>query len=267
MLNIMNLSLEVTRNCNFRCAHCLKGEPENINLDLNVLDKIFKRGVNIKSLQFTGGEVFLVPDVFHKIINHIINSEVMIFQFSIVTNGTCYTKEIEKDLEKLALYINKCNIMLDEEINITPIILELSVDEYHIQQLDHIKDTNKELFDKYWQNIQLFRKSKFFLDERNNKQIFDKGRAKDLDITKYQPVAAKMLYTSGTFWTEKIMEVSAIDIHVDGSIKNTDDNILTKDIEDIIEENGIRCEERDELLKHYEENVYEMTHPKLSVKK
>ena len=266
MLTIMNLSLEVTRNCNFRCSHCLKGEPENKNLDFNVLGKIFKPGVAIESLQFTGGEVFLVPDVLHKIINFIINSEALISQVSIVTNGTCYTKGIEADLEKLGKYVNRCNLMMDEDVNPTPIILELSVDQYHIQQLDYIKSTNKELFDKYWKNLQLLKKTKLFLDARNITQIFDKGRAKDLNITKYQPVAAKMLFTSGSFWTEKLMHVTAIDIHVDGKVKNTKDNILNKDIEDIITDNGIRCEDDDELLKFYEENIHEMLHPKLSKK-
>ena len=156
--------------------------------------------------------------------------------------------------------------MMDEDVNPTPIILELSVDQYHIQQLDYIKSTNKELFDKYWKNLQLLKKSKLFLDVRNITQIFDKGRAKDLNITKYQPVAAKMLFTSGSFWTEKLMHVTAIDIHVDGTVKNTKDNILNKDIEDIITDNGIRCEDDDELLKFYEENIHEMLRPKLSKK-
>ncbi len=82
MLNIVNLSLEVTKRCNFKCRHCLRVEAREE--DLNVINKIFKRGVIVQNLEFTGGEVFIVPDLFHKIVDRIISSG------AIVTNGTYY---------------------------------------------------------------------------------------------------------------------------------------------------------------------------------
>ena len=38
---IANLVIEVTRKCNLQCAHCLRGEAQDIEISEAVIDKIF----------------------------------------------------------------------------------------------------------------------------------------------------------------------------------------------------------------------------------
>ena len=61
-LEIENLSVEITRECNNNCKHCLRGEPqEGKNFKFEIFKKFLKEN-NIKSVMeitFTGGEPLL----------------------------------------------------------------------------------------------------------------------------------------------------------------------------------------------------------------
>ena len=54
--------IEVTRRCNMCCAHCLRGDAENIDIQEKYIDAFldsFEKGACISSLTFTGGEISL----------------------------------------------------------------------------------------------------------------------------------------------------------------------------------------------------------------
>ena len=38
-----NLALEVTRRCNLRCKHCMRGEPQDLDMSDEVLDKVINQ--------------------------------------------------------------------------------------------------------------------------------------------------------------------------------------------------------------------------------
>ena len=262
MLNVVNLSLEVTKRCNFKCRHCLKGEAQEEDLDLNVIAKIFKRGVIVQNLQFTGGEVFMVPDLFHKIVDRIISSGAMVNHANIVTNGTYYTKQIEQDLRRLSIYISRCNSMVSGANYQNPISLELSDDEYHQEQIEIIKNNNPKLYNQYKENLQRLIQNNPDLEMRCNEIIFDKGRARDLDIPKYYETPSKMLFTVMRFINQPLVEVSNVRIAPNGNVKDTDDNVLNKSIEEIVFENGIRCADENEFFREYQQHIYDFQHPK-----
>ena len=50
------LSVEITRKCQLKCAHCMKGEAQNIDMSVEVIDKLLESVVSIGTLLFTGGE-------------------------------------------------------------------------------------------------------------------------------------------------------------------------------------------------------------------
>ena len=50
------LMLEVTRRCNMKCAHCLRGEAQRLDMDLNTIWKIVNMSDCIGHITFTGGE-------------------------------------------------------------------------------------------------------------------------------------------------------------------------------------------------------------------
>ena len=51
--------IEVTRRCNMNCAHCLRGDAQNLDISIDVIDRFFDafaNGADISTITFTGGE-------------------------------------------------------------------------------------------------------------------------------------------------------------------------------------------------------------------
>ena len=67
-INIYSLSIEITRQCNMCCIHCMRGDAENVNLDPNILNSFLKQVKDITTLTITGGEPSLVPEIMIKLL-------------------------------------------------------------------------------------------------------------------------------------------------------------------------------------------------------
>ena len=57
-----NLCLEITRRCNMACAHCLRGDAQNVDMSHEIIDRALENVLSIGSLTFTGGEPSLNVD-------------------------------------------------------------------------------------------------------------------------------------------------------------------------------------------------------------
>ena len=55
-MQVYSLILEVTRRCNMCCAHCLRGEAENIDMQKETIDKVLDLVDKIECVTFSGGE-------------------------------------------------------------------------------------------------------------------------------------------------------------------------------------------------------------------
>lgn len=55
--------LELTRRCNMRCADCLRGDAESMDMPKQLIDNVFSNCAEISTLTFTGGEPSLVPEL------------------------------------------------------------------------------------------------------------------------------------------------------------------------------------------------------------
>lgn len=55
-MRVYSLILEVTRRCNMCCAHCLRGDAEDIDMEKETVDEILNMADEIQSVTFTGGE-------------------------------------------------------------------------------------------------------------------------------------------------------------------------------------------------------------------
>ena len=60
--NFSNLMLCITHKCNGNCAFCMRGEPQNKNMPLDMIGKIFSETNRIDHLTITGGEPSLYPE-------------------------------------------------------------------------------------------------------------------------------------------------------------------------------------------------------------
>lgn len=66
-LHLSDLVLEVTRKCNMRCIHCLRGPAQRIDMDREVINRITAEVNWIASLTLSGGE----PSIAGKLIDHL----------------------------------------------------------------------------------------------------------------------------------------------------------------------------------------------------
>ena len=125
-VNIHSFVVETTRRCNMRCAHCLRGNPQNRSMPYEVLKNSLRHVGYISCVTFTGGEPSLpsgvrVLDYFTEIVR---NWGIRVGSFYIVTNGKRYNREFIDSVRSL-YYL--CE---DNEIS----GVEFSTDPYHESQ-------------------------------------------------------------------------------------------------------------------------------------
>lgn len=92
-INIYSLSIEITRQCNMCCIHCMRGDAENVNLDPNILNSFLKQVKDITTLTITGGEPSLVPEIMIKLLREFQKYKVDVGNIYIVTNGKKITNK------------------------------------------------------------------------------------------------------------------------------------------------------------------------------
>lgn len=97
------LMIEVTRRCNFCCAHCCRGDQENMDLDVSCLEALLGRVSGIGNLIFTGGEPSLAVNIIKQCREMLELRGIAYSGFYIATNGTGNYNE-EFALECMRLY-------------------------------------------------------------------------------------------------------------------------------------------------------------------
>lgn len=84
----MNIIIEVTRECNLYCEHCLRGEPQNKSIQEDHIRSLFDAVKEINVLTLTGGEPALYPEKIQMIADVAREMEVDVRNFYLATNGT-----------------------------------------------------------------------------------------------------------------------------------------------------------------------------------
>lgn len=109
------------------CPHCLRGQAENKNIDINLFRKFIElNGIDsISCLSITGGEPMLNPSAIVRIAHVIHEQEIDLFGFFLATNGTVFHNKV---IESLAMFRH----MVDED---EMFILTVSKDNFHDEYL------------------------------------------------------------------------------------------------------------------------------------
>lgn len=83
------LTIEITRRCNIRpiCPHCLRGDPQNIDLSTHVIDNLLEQTDEIGNLCITGGEPLVSLPSLEYLFQKIRLNRVKLSYFSLITNG------------------------------------------------------------------------------------------------------------------------------------------------------------------------------------
>ena len=99
-LNYDALVIELTRRCNLHCAHCLRGDAQDVNISTAVIDRIVSNVDNCRRFAFTGGEPFLALNELEYFIDRIISANVHTELLSVVTNGTIRDQRVIEAFKK-----------------------------------------------------------------------------------------------------------------------------------------------------------------------
>lgn len=92
-ISYYNLILEITRRCNMNCAHCMRGEAQNIDIPFEVIDKALENVSHIGNLTLTGGEISLNPPAISYVAQQIIKRGINVDNIYMVTNGKLVTAD------------------------------------------------------------------------------------------------------------------------------------------------------------------------------
>jgi len=82
-----DIVLEVTRQCNLRCDHCLRGEAQRLHMKNAVIDTLFDQVSVFKMITFSGGEPTLVPDKIIRFVQGVRKHLIEVYGFYLATNG------------------------------------------------------------------------------------------------------------------------------------------------------------------------------------
>lgn len=161
-----NVVIEVTRRCNMNCAHCLRGDAQNLDISTDVIDRFFGAfayGADISTITFTGGEISLNVQAIEYVLEKAKEKDISISSFYMVTNG----KEKETILPLLLASMKWYAYAYDNEVS----GLALSKDAFH----EKIPSENERMLSA----VSYFSQDKN-MEDKQNITLINEGHAKDL---------------------------------------------------------------------------------------
>ena len=237
---VQNLAMIITNKCNMNCAHCLRGNKDDLCMSKKVIKSTLRQIAGIGNLSICGGEPTLALDTLESIFNYVIDHNIMVEQVSVTINGTIYSLEFLNLLN----YINEYITFLSED---NSAIFAISDDNYHIEELKRL-----DLYDKYLENVDRYVQSFYFYEMKkmNDYKVFREGNALNLDesLTKELTKLEMLLSYDERYKMCNIGPLIAISpegivTEADGSIENQKTiynygNVLNESLEKIVKRNG-----------------------------
>lgn len=135
---VPTLMIEVTRKCNLKCKHCLRGTAQCVSLQRKALPNIFK-DIEIGALEFTGGEPLLGLYQIREIVQYIKWFDVYFGFAWFKTNGTIFSEAAIKYMDELYKIADEPDLCA----------LEFSLDQYHTNNKNNIISRYQELEYQY----------------------------------------------------------------------------------------------------------------------
>ena len=126
MILIQNLAIEVTRKCNLKCEHCLRGDSQKLNIPLVYIDILLNQVYSIGHFCPTGGEPSLNVPAIKYFIDGCKKRHIPIETFYIATNGVKITED----------FVEVCKELFDMCKNKSSSSVQISNDIYHGHKYD-----------------------------------------------------------------------------------------------------------------------------------
>lgn len=84
---IDSLIIEITRRCNMKCDHCLRGAAQPKDIQLNTLKALLQPVSAIDTMTLSGGEPSLKPDIMMQVLDICKQYSIPVRKLYLVTNG------------------------------------------------------------------------------------------------------------------------------------------------------------------------------------
>lgn len=120
---IDNLILEVTRKCNMKCRHCLRGSAQDLSMSKQTIQNALKGVSRITTLQFTGGEPILGLYQIRTILETIRENQIDVGWFWLKSNGIKYSAALINHLADFQEYVDEPDMSA----------MEFSLDQFHLK--------------------------------------------------------------------------------------------------------------------------------------
>ena len=187
------LGIELTRRCNEKCSHCLRGEALDVDLSKEVIDALFDNN-NIRlieNLLLSGGEPTMNSKALSYLVDKIIEKRVVVGTYRIIINGTYYDSEFGDAIRRLHEYIDR--IGWNKEYNI---LYANSFGRIGISQDQYHKEANPKVIDKL---NELPSKIIILDDEYSSNGLLPYGRAEENSLSSNIPDISKLVDMEGTY--------------------------------------------------------------------
>lgn len=246
MIHVDNLVFEITRQCNMNCLHCLRGEAENLNISLNIIEATLDKVKSISTITFSGGEPSLNVEAMKYTLTVCKKRNIPVSSFYVVTNGKKVSDEFINILQEWYFYSLECNYgdkLLDYK----------DIPKYH----DWIKDdffggvalSSDKFHDKIpFRNLAKLQSLSFFVTDNftdfDKTPIINMGKAENLSCEKTDLSVDSKIY----FYDEDTCEL--LYINVKGDVLGYCD--LSYEKQEIYKKTNVLTSSWDEELK--EEN-------------
>ena len=166
---VQNLCMIITEQCNLKCEHCLRGQCSNRVMSDEVIEATLDQICSIVNLNICGGEPTFALDRLEKIIDVIVEKQILVDAISVVINGTRYDG---KFLDLLKYFDDEAFSAHKKKV-----IFSISWDEYHHREIDRLN-----MRKKYIENVKRYMESKYFYELNGiHGKLYREGNAELLD--------------------------------------------------------------------------------------
>jgi organic radical activating enzyme len=223
-VDIYNLIYEITRRCNARCEHCLRGPAQKVDMSDEIINRSLEGVGSISTITFTGGEPSLAVDRIRYILKAVKERGICVDSFYLVTNGKVKSLDLCLALMEWYAYCDS-NEMSS---------LCISKDQYHTREIESTKEAH-----------QLYQALSFYNAEERNRDIevlINEGRAKTKNIGEREAFTGIDYETNEDGSIEHIEEIyvnalgdvcTGCDLSFGSQKKNAIGSVLTDTIEQI----------------------------------
>ena len=191
------LGIELTRRCNERCKHCLRGDAMDTDLSKEVIDALFDNN-NIRlieNLYLSGGEPTMNSKALSYLVDKIIEKKVVVGTYRVIINGTYYEEEFGNAIRRLHEYIDRVGWNREFNVRYADSFgrIGISQDQYHRTAKPEILDKLRELPSKI-----------VILDDNYNpNKLLPYGRALDNDLSSIEPDISKLTNIEDSYIVNK----------------------------------------------------------------